>query len=140
MIHSYQEAFFRPNLTVILGFVQLSLFGEVDRAINFEFESLTEELTEGERAAASQQVTTGVANAFEVGVLDRPAALREIKARCDALGIPTTITGIPPAMNHLVDITPTMRRDAPRDFAATIGAERTDRVLPLFLATRPPPL
>jgi hypothetical protein len=92
MIHSYQEAFFRPNLTVILGFVQLSLFGEVDRAINFEFESLTEELTEGERAAASQQVTTGVANAFEVGVLDRPAALREIKARCDALGIPTTIT------------------------------------------------
>jgi uncharacterized protein len=52
---------------------------------------LTEELTEGERAAASQQVTTGVANAFEAGVLDRAAALREIKARCDALGIPTTI-------------------------------------------------
>lgn len=39
-IASYQEHLFRPNLTRVLGFVQLSLFGEVDPNISFEFEPL----------------------------------------------------------------------------------------------------
>ena len=39
-VRSYQETFFRPNLTRIIDFVQLSLFGEVDPDITFEFEPL----------------------------------------------------------------------------------------------------
>lgn len=39
-IASYQELLFRPNLARVLGFVQLSLFGEVDDEINFIFEPL----------------------------------------------------------------------------------------------------
>jgi uncharacterized protein len=91
-IHSYQESFFRPNLKTILSLVQLNLFGEVDPGITFVFEPLTEELTDGERAAASQQVTSGVSSAFEAGVIDRPTALREIKAQLDSLGIASAIT------------------------------------------------
>ena len=39
-INDTQEALFRPNLTVVLRFIQLSLFGEVDPAIDFEFNPL----------------------------------------------------------------------------------------------------
>jgi uncharacterized protein len=92
MIHSYQESFFRPNLEVVLRLVQLSLFGDVDDGIGFEFESLTAELDEKERAEAGQQVMTGVANAFAEGIFDRPAALREIQSQLESLGIESTIT------------------------------------------------
>lgn len=55
-IAAYQEAFFRDNLNKVLGFIQLSLFGEVDDAIVFQFEplfSLTEkELAEARKAQA----------------------------------------------------------------------------------------
>jgi uncharacterized protein len=91
-IHSYQESFFRPNLERILNLVQCSLFGEVDPDIKLEFDFLTEELTDGERAQASQQVTAGVSNAFEAGVIDRSTALREIKAQLESLGIASAIT------------------------------------------------
>lgn len=36
-ISAYQEAFFRPNLTRVIDFIQLSLFGKVDQDIGFEF-------------------------------------------------------------------------------------------------------
>jgi len=39
-IHAYQEHFFSDNLTRVLGFVQLSLFGEVDPEIGFQYEPL----------------------------------------------------------------------------------------------------
>ena len=48
-INSYQEAFYRPNLTSVIGFIQLSLFGEVDSGIGIEFEPLND-LTEKEEA------------------------------------------------------------------------------------------
>ena len=48
-VHSRQESLFRPNLTRILGFVQIGLFGEVDPNIGFEFEPLYE-LSEKEQA------------------------------------------------------------------------------------------
>jgi phage-related protein (TIGR01555 family) len=48
-INAYQEAFFRPNLTRVLHFVQLSLFGVVDPAITFAFVPLTD-LTPKEKA------------------------------------------------------------------------------------------
>lgn len=55
-IGAYQEAFYRDNLNKILGFIQLSLFGEVDDSIVFQFEplfSLTDkELAEARKAEA----------------------------------------------------------------------------------------
>lgn len=39
-VHAYQEALFHANLTKVLQFVQLSLFGEIDDDIGFEFETL----------------------------------------------------------------------------------------------------
>lgn len=48
-VAALQETLFRPNLERILGFVQLSLFGEIDPEIVFEFEPL-ESIDEKERA------------------------------------------------------------------------------------------
>ena len=52
-VHSYQEAFFRPNLEVIFNFVQLSLFGEIDPGLTFDFLPINE-LTEKEAAELRQ--------------------------------------------------------------------------------------
>lgn len=48
-IHAYQEGFYRPNLTKVMNFAQLSLWGEVDPDITFDFEPLIE-LSEKEEA------------------------------------------------------------------------------------------
>jgi uncharacterized protein len=48
-IASYQESFFRQKLHSILGFIQLSTFGDVDEDITFRFEPL-EALSEKEMA------------------------------------------------------------------------------------------
>lgn len=48
-IHSSQEKLFRSPLETILAMVQLSLFGEVDDQITFEFESLWE-MTDKDKA------------------------------------------------------------------------------------------
>ncbi len=72
-IGAYQEAFFRDNLTKVIDFVQLSLFGEVDDAIVFQFEplfSLTEkELAEARKAEAETDqiyIDEGVVSPDEV--------------------------------------------------------------------------
>lgn len=39
-IHSAQEHLFRPNLDTVIGFIQLSLFGEIDDEITYEFADL----------------------------------------------------------------------------------------------------
>jgi uncharacterized protein len=92
MIHSYQESFFRPNLQTVLNLVQLSLFGDVDKDIGFEFESLTAELDEKERAEAGRQALDGVAGAYSEGLYDRAAALRQIQTLFESLGIACSIT------------------------------------------------
>lgn len=48
-IHGYQEVFFRPNLTKVMNFAQMSLWGEIDSDITFDFEPLME-LSEKEEA------------------------------------------------------------------------------------------
>ncbi|NTJ67538.1 DUF1073 domain-containing protein [Agrobacterium rhizogenes] len=72
-IAAYQEAFFRDNLNKVLGFIQLSLFGEVDDSIVFQFEplfSLTEkELAEARKAQAETDqiyIDAGVVSSAEV--------------------------------------------------------------------------
>lgn len=39
-VHAFQEKLFRPNLTRVVDFAQLSLWGEVDKEITVEFEPL----------------------------------------------------------------------------------------------------
>ncbi len=48
-LHAYQEAVIRPPLQIALDVIQLSEFGDIDRDIVFEFESL-DELSEAEQA------------------------------------------------------------------------------------------
>lgn len=48
-IGAYQVAFFTPNLTRVINFIQLSLFGEVDPSITFAYEALSS-IDEKERA------------------------------------------------------------------------------------------
>jgi len=48
-IAGYQNRFERPNLTKVINFIQLSLWGEVDPEITFEFEPLWE-MSEKEKA------------------------------------------------------------------------------------------
>jgi uncharacterized protein len=90
-IHSYQESFFRPNLTTILNLVQCSLFGQVDPGLTFDFVPLTEELTDSERAAAANQVIAAATNAFESGLLSRADALKTLRSLGEGLGLEGTI-------------------------------------------------
>jgi uncharacterized protein len=92
MIHSYQEAFFRPHLTTILDLVQLNLFGEIDSGITFEFEPLAEELPPEQAAAAAQQAFNGIVAAYEAGIIDRPTSLKEMRNVAEALGVASAIT------------------------------------------------
>ena len=91
-IHSYQESFFRPNLETVLRLVQLSIFGEVDPDIGFDFEPLTEELDELERAQATAQGVGSIVSAFESGLLDRPTALKEMRSFAEAIGTSSEIS------------------------------------------------
>jgi phage-related protein (TIGR01555 family) len=92
MIHSYQESFFRPNLETVLRLVQVSLFGEVDPDISFEFEPLAEELPPEQAAAAAQQAIGGVVSAYEAGIIDRATALKELRSFAEAMGTVSTIS------------------------------------------------
>jgi hypothetical protein len=92
MIHSYQESFFRPNLETVLRLVQLSLFGDIEPDIGFEFEPLAEELPVEKAAAAAQQAIGGIVNAYEAGIIDRPTSLKEMRNFAEAFGIRSEIT------------------------------------------------
>ena len=74
-ILSYQESFFRPNLTRIIDFVQLSLFGEVDQDITFKFVPLFS-LTEAEEATVRKTNADTDQAYIDMGVLS-PDEVRE---------------------------------------------------------------
>jgi uncharacterized protein len=69
LIHSEQENLFRPELTTILGYVQLSLFGDVDPDITFDFLPIYE-LTEKEKAELRQVEATTGSTLIQVGAID----------------------------------------------------------------------
>lgn len=80
-IAAYQERFFRPNLTRVINFEQLSLFGEIDPEITWSFQPLRV-MTEAEKAqarkddadAADKYVAMGAISPGEVraGLVDDP--------------------------------------------------------------------
>ncbi len=73
-VHSFQEAFFRPNLTRVIDFIQLSLFGEIDQEITFKFVPLWS-LTEKEEAEVRKASAETDQIYIDTGVLD-PAEVR----------------------------------------------------------------
>jgi uncharacterized protein len=74
-INAYQEAFFRANLTRVLHFVMLSLWGVVDPAITFAFVPLTD-LTPKEKAEVEKLEAETDDIRINGGVLD-PAETRK---------------------------------------------------------------
>ena len=77
-IHAHQENFFRPNLTKVLNFVQLSLFGEIDDEITFDFEPL-HELTEKEEGEVFKQKADSFQVFIDTGVIS-PEEARQVYA------------------------------------------------------------
>jgi phage-related protein (TIGR01555 family) len=71
-IHAYQERLFRAPLTIVLDFVMLSLWGEVDQDLTFKFEplwSLDEkslaEMREVDARTGASLITSGVIDPVE---------------------------------------------------------------------------
>ena len=68
-IHSFQEALFDKHLRVIMNFVMLSLWGEIDEGITFEWLPINE-LTEKEQAELHQLQAQTDAGLVEIGAID----------------------------------------------------------------------
>jgi phage-related protein (TIGR01555 family) len=85
MIHAYQESFFRPNLKTVFDLVQLSLFGQVDPDIGFEFQPLFQ-LQAAEAGPLVQSLMSNVVSAFESGLFDRSTGLKAIKEISENIG------------------------------------------------------
>lgn len=64
-IKAYQEMFFRPHLTTVINFIQLSLFGKVDEDITFVFKDLwsLDDKQEAEKQKIEMDTDTGWINA-----------------------------------------------------------------------------
>ena len=68
-VHSYQEAMFDAPLAKIINFIQLSLWGEIDDGITFEWMPINE-LTEKELAELEQLKAQTDAALVEMGAID----------------------------------------------------------------------
>lgn len=96
-INAQQNAFWRESLEIILKTVQLSLFGEIDPDINFEFVPLYQMTPKEESEIRKSDADTAVAY-ISAGVLD-PSEERERLARdpnSGYQGLDTTLEIVPP--------------------------------------------
>lgn len=96
-INAQQNAFWRESLEIILKTVQLSLFGEIDPDINFEFVPLYQMTPKEESEIRKSDADTAVAY-INAGVLD-PSEERERLARDPSSGyqgLDTTLEIVPP--------------------------------------------
>lgn len=82
-IHSFQEKFFRPNLTRVIDFIQLSLFGAVDPDITFIFEPLWA-MDEVQKATVYKTLMEADTIAVDKGVLDPIEVRKRIAADPDS--------------------------------------------------------
>ncbi len=88
-IKAYQEKLFSDNLKRVIGFVQLSEFGDVDEDIGFEFEPLWQ-MSEAEKADVAVKRTQAIMAAEPA--LNGDVVLRELREMGDATGVFTQIT------------------------------------------------
>lgn len=90
-INATQETDLRPPTLTICDVVSRSLFGEpVPEDFWFDFVPLWQ-LSEPEKASIAEQDTKRVTSAYDVGLIDRSIALRELKASAKATGRWSTI-------------------------------------------------
>lgn len=76
-IHAYQERFYRPNLTIVADMVMLSLWGEVDKSISFEFLQLAE-LDEAASATKRKTDMDTDVEAINAGVISAEESRRRV--------------------------------------------------------------
>lgn len=76
-IAAYQNRFFRPNLTKVLNFIQLSLWGEVDPEITFIFEPLWE-MSQKEKSEKEKDDAERDQKYVDMGAFS-PGEIRKIK-------------------------------------------------------------
>ena len=68
-IHAQQEAFYRKPIEIISKLVQLSLFGEIDESITFDFEPMFE-MTEEQMSTIRTNDSIRAGNLIDRGVID----------------------------------------------------------------------
>ena len=68
-IHAQQEAFYRKPIEIICKLVQLSLFGEIDESITFDFEPMFE-MTEEQMSTIRTNDSVRAGNLIDRGVID----------------------------------------------------------------------
>lgn len=91
-IKTKQEARLRRPLTTLLNVVHRSELGrEPDEGFNFAFTPLWQ-LSDKEKGETAASVTTAVTTAFETGVIDRPTAMKELRASSQVTGVYSNIT------------------------------------------------
>lgn len=76
-IHSYQHSFFRKNLTRLMHFVMLDLWGQVDPGITFSFEPLYE-LSEKEKADMRKTEAETEQIHIDAGVISQEEARKRV--------------------------------------------------------------
>lgn len=82
-VKSYQEAFFRPNLTTVIDFVELHLWGEVDDDITFGFKKIRQ-LSDKEIAELEKTLADTRAVDIEFGVVTASTARAAVIADPDS--------------------------------------------------------
>ena len=83
LIHSEQENLFRDPLTTVLDFVQLSLFGDIDQDIDYEFLPIVEQ-TEEQKAALRKTNADTDAVLIETGVISQHEARARVANDADS--------------------------------------------------------
>jgi len=101
-VHAFQEAHFRPGLEVILKVVQLSLWGEIDADIDFDFLPLWEMSDKDKADIRKVDADTDVAYC-NAGIID-PEEARE-RLRLDETGLyaGVDLTGPAPELSEEPD-------------------------------------
>lgn len=120
--HAYQEKFFRPNLTVVIRLVQISLWGKVDESIVFEFRPLWQQ-DEGENVA-NEKTKTDIDDAnVAMGAVSAEEVRRRIatdkKSQYAGLNLDPDELPEPPAAEEPGEL----GEGPPPDELAEVGAE-----------------
>lgn len=79
-IGAFQEKFFRQNLTTVIDFVQLSIWGEVDQDLTFSFEPLFS-LNEKEQAEVNKIESETDEKYAEAGIVSQEEVREKIASR-----------------------------------------------------------
>jgi phage-related protein (TIGR01555 family) len=90
-INAKQERMLRPGMTRVLDVLHRSVTGDAPPAdFNFKFNPLWQ-MTEDQKATTAKTVTEAVSDAFDLGIITKATALKELKQSGDVTGVFTNI-------------------------------------------------